>query len=151
MTIVQFTYDVSAKNNSSRPEQDAFWQEMSQYVDGDPIVVESSDESLLFDGPSAKAGFVQVMESTCTDRAKTEAMESGEMLDALRAARPDLLGGLRVWLDGGKVVEAAYFTSEADARAAEKSEAFDAPQQDFASLYDGMTYLDLPDPDINLA
>jgi hypothetical protein len=150
VAVIQFTDDVAAKANSDRPEQDAFFKEMSQYIDGEPTFLESSDTSLLFDGPSEKATFVQVMESTCKDRAKAEAMESGEMLDALRAARPDLLGGLRAWV-GDQVIEVAYFTSEADARAAEKSDAFDAPQQDFASLYDNMTYTDLPNPQVNLA
>ena len=151
VTIVQFTDDVAAKANSERPEQDAFFKEMSQYVDGEPSFAESSDTSLLFDGPSAKAGFVQVMDSKCTDRAKAEAMESDEMLDQLRAARPDLLGGLRVWLPNNRVVEVAYFTSEADARKGESSEDFGAPQEEFMSLYEDMTYLDLPSPDITVA
>jgi hypothetical protein len=148
--VIQFTDDVAAKENGDRPEQDAFFKEMSQLMDGEPTFLESSDTSFLFDGPSAKATFVQIMESTCKDRAKAEAMESGEMLDALRTARPDLLGGLRLWV-GDRAVEVAYFTSEAEARAAEKSDAFDAPQQDFAALYDDMTYTDLPNPQINLA
>jgi hypothetical protein len=146
-----FTDDVSAKENSSRPEQDAWFQGFAKLIDGAPTFAESSDTSLLFDGPSAKAGFVQVMESTCTDRAKAEAMESGEMLDQLRAARPDLLGGLRVWLPNNRVVEAAYFTSEADARKGEQSEDFGAPQEEFMALYEDMSYLDLPNPDITVA
>jgi hypothetical protein len=150
VAVIQFTDDVAAKENSERPEQDAFFKEMQAHIDGEPTFRESSDTSLLFDGPSAKAGFVQLMESTCKDRAKAQAMESGEMLDALRKARPDLLGGLRVWI-GDQVIEVAYFTSEADARAAEKSEAFDTPQQDFASLYDNMTYTDLPNPQVTVA
>jgi hypothetical protein len=147
---IQFTDDVAAKANSERPEQDAFFKEMSQYIDGEPAFRESSDTSLLFDGPSDKATFVQVMESTCKDRAKAEAMESGEMLDALRAARPDLLGGLRVW-DGDQAVEVAYFTSEADARTGESSSDFGGTQEEFMSLYDNMTFTDIPNPQINLA
>ncbi|HVT75669.1 MAG TPA: hypothetical protein VHD87_01465 [Acidimicrobiales bacterium] len=150
VAAIQFTDDVAAKENSERPEQDAFFKEMSQLFDGQPTFRESSDTSLLFDGPSAEAGFVQVMQSTCSDRAKAEAMESNELLDALRAARPGLLGGLRLW-DGNQSIELAYFTSEADARAAEKSAAFDAPQQDFSSLYENTTYIDLPNPQIYLA
>src|SRR4051794_25680917 len=150
IAAIQFTDDVSAKANSDRPEQDAFFKEMSQYIDGEPVFRESSDTSVLFDGPSEKATFVQVMESTVKDRAKAEAMESGEMLDALRAARPDLLGGLRVWL-GDQAIELAYFTSEADARKGESSGEFEGPQEDFNSLYDNMTYTDLTNPQINLA
>ena len=148
--VIQFTDEVAAKENGERPEQDAFFQEMTQFIDGNPTFVESTDTSLLFDGPSAQATFVQIMQSTCKDRAKAEAMESGEMLDALRTARPDLLGGLRLWV-GDQAIEVAYFTSEADARAAEKSDTFDAQQQDFAALYDDMRFIDLPNPQINLA
>jgi hypothetical protein len=150
VAVVQFSDDVAAKANSDRPEQDAFFKEMSQYIDGEPTFRESSDTSLLFEGPSAKAGFVQVMESTVKDRAKAEAMESEEMLTQLRQARPDLLGGLRVW-DGNRAVEIAYFTSEADARKGESSEDFGSQEQAFGDVYEDMTYLDLPNPQINLA
>ena len=146
----QFTDDASAKENASRPEQDAWFQEASKLFDGEPTFRESSDTSLLFDGPSEKAGFVQVMESTVTDRAKAESAEEG-MLDDLRKARPDLLGGLRVWLDGGKCVEVAYFTSEAEARKGEQNEEFGSQAEEFMALFDNMTYTDLPNPQINLA
>jgi hypothetical protein len=149
VAVIQFTDDVAAKENSDRPEQDAFFKEMSQYIDGEPSFRESSDTSLLFDGPSEKATFVQLMESTCKDRAKAEAMEP-PMLDQLRTARPDLLGGLRLWI-GDKAIEVAYFTSEADARKAEQSADFSGPQEEFMSLYDNMTFTDLPNPQINLA
>ena len=151
LAAIQFTDDVAAKANSDRPEQDAFFKEMSQYIDGEPSFSESSDTSLLFDGPTEKATFVQVMEATVTDRAKAEAMENDEMLDQLRKARPDLLGGLRVWLDGGKSIELAYFTSEAEARKGESADEFGPSQEEFAALYENMTYLDLPNPQINLA
>jgi hypothetical protein len=151
LAAIQFTDAAAAKQNSERPEQDAFFKEISQHMDGEPTFIESSDTSLLFDGPSEKATFVQVMESTVTDRAKAEAMENDTMLEELRKARPDLLGGLRLWLDGGKCLEIAYFTSEADARKGESSEEFGAPQEDFMALYENMTYLDVPNPQITLA
>lgn len=149
IAIVQFADDVSAKANSDRPEQDAFFKEMRQYIDGEPNFLESTDTSYLFDGPNPKAGFVQVMETTVTDRAKAEAFESDEMLAQLRQARPDLIGGLRVWLDGGKSLEVAYFTSEADARKGEQSEEFSGMPEDTGFEVTG--YLDLPNPQINLA
>jgi len=148
VVLACFTDEVSAKENSSRPEQDAWFQGFAKLVDGAPSFTESSDTSLLFDGPSDKAGFVQVMESTVIDRAKAEAMESDEMLAALRQARPDLLGGLRVWLDGGRVLEAAYFTSEADARKGEQSEDFGDQGAAFAEVYGDMSYIDLPNPEV---
>ena len=79
-------------------------QEAEKLLDGPLTVRQSGDTSTLFDGGSDKAGFVQVMEGTA-DRAKAEALETPEMLDGLRQARPDLLGGLRVWFDGGEYME----------------------------------------------
>ena len=65
------------------------------------------------------------MEGTVTDRAKAEALENDEMLAQLRAARPDLIGSVRMWLGGGAFVEAAYFTSEEAAREGETSAEFE--------------------------
>ena len=89
------------------------------------------------------------MEGTANDRAKAEALESPEMLEQLRAARPDLLGGLRVWFDGGEYVEVAYFTSEEDARKGESSAEFSVPEQDFADAFGEMTFTDLRNPTFN--
>jgi hypothetical protein len=149
VAVIQFSDDVAAKANSDRPEQDAFFKEMSQYIDGEPVFRESSDTSLLFGGPSEKATFVQIMESTCKDRAKAEATEPA-ILDELRKSRPDLLGGLRVW-NGDQAIEVAYFTSESEARQAEQSPDFSAQTEEFMSLYDNMTFTDLLNPQINLA
>jgi len=71
------------------------------------------------------------------------------MLQQLHAARPDLMGGLRVWLPGGEFVEAAYFTSEEDARKGEQSEDFGGPGDEYAALYGEMTFTDLKDPQLH--
>ena len=101
---------------------------------------------MLFDGGSDSAGFVQVMEGNITDRAKAEALETPEMMNELRVARPDLLGSLRVWFAGGRFVEAAYFTSEKDARKGETSAEFSGPQQQYTDLFGEMSFTDLPNP-----
>jgi hypothetical protein len=78
-------------------------------------------------------------------------MESPEMLEQLRAARPDLLGAQRIWFDGGSYVEVAYFTSEADARKNEASAEFTQPEGDFAAAFGEMTFIDLRDPILDTA
>ena len=146
VVVARFADAKAATANASRPEQATWWSETEKCFDGEPTFDESEDVSELFDGGSDDAGFVQVMESTVADRAKLEAMENPEMLEQLHAARPDLLGGLRVWLDGGRCVEFAYFTSEADARTGEASEDFAGPGEDFASLFGDMKFIDLKEP-----
>jgi hypothetical protein len=146
VTFARFADEAAARANSDRPEQGAWWDETAKLLVGDATFRESTDVSTTFEGGSDDAGFVQVMKGTVSDRAKAEAFETPEMLDQLRAARPDLIGGLRVWFPGGEFVEAAYFTSEEEARKGESSGDFSGPQEEFAALYGEMDFIDLRDP-----
>jgi hypothetical protein len=144
--VARFESEKDARANESRPEQTAFFEEMQKYIDGEASFRESSDTATLFDGGSDSAGFVQVMEGRVIDRAKAEALENDEMLEQLRKARPDLIGSLRVWFDGGEFVDTAYFTSEADARKGETSAEFEGPQDEYMQLFGEMTFTDLKNP-----
>ena len=146
IVLAQFEDEAAAAANSARPEQGAWFAAFEPLLDGAPTFRESSDTSLLFDGPSSAATFVQVMEGTVPDRAKAEAAESPEVEAQIKKARPDLLGGLRVWFDGGSYVEAAYFTSEEEARKGETSTEFEGPQMDFEAVFGTPTYTDLRNP-----
>jgi hypothetical protein len=146
VAFVRFVDEAAAKANADRPEQDAWWKDTAKFFDSEPTFRESGDVATLFEGGSDTAGFVQVMEGTVTDRDRAEAMETEEMLAQLRAARPDLIGALRVWFPGGAFAEAAYFTSEEDARKGESSAEFSGPQQEYMALYGEMTFIDLRDP-----
>jgi hypothetical protein len=146
VVIARFADEAAARANSDRSEQGAWWEETTKYVDGEANFRESSDISMLFDGGSDAAGFVQVMEGKVADRAKVEAAETPEMMEQLRQARPDLLGGLRVWFAGGEYAEVAYFSSEDDARQAEASDAFSGPQEDYMGLFGEITFTDLRNP-----
>jgi hypothetical protein len=149
VALARFEDEAAAKTNSDRPEQTAWWDELLALVDGEPTVRESSDVQMLFGGGSNDAGFVQVMEGTAADRAKAEALETPEMLEQLRTARPDLIGSLRVWFPDGAFVEAAYFTSEEAARAGESSTDFSGAQEDFNEAFGEMTFIDLRDPQLH--
>jgi hypothetical protein len=146
IVFARFADRASAQANSDRPEQDQWWAKTAKLFDGEPSFRESTDITTTFDGGSDDAGFVQIMEGSVTDRVKAEAMETPELLEQLRAARPDLLGGVRVWFADGSFVEAAYFTSEEDARKGEASSEFTGPGEDFAAVYGEMTFTDLRDP-----
>ena len=143
--LTRFVDAAAAKANAERPEQSAFWAETAKYFDGEPTFRESSDTTTLFDGGSDTAGFVQVIEGTATDRAKAEELETPELLELLRATRPDLIGSLRVWFPGGAFVEAAYFTSEEDARKGESS-SDSSGQPEYTDVFSVMTFVDLRDP-----
>jgi hypothetical protein len=143
VVLARFEDESSARANSERPEQQAWWEETARFSDGEPTFRESSDVTTLFGGGSDDAGFVQVMEGAVSDRAKAEAWETPERLEELHAARPDLLGAIRVLLADGAFVEAAYFTSEDDARQGERSSEFAGPQQEYTELFGEMTFIDL--------
>ena len=142
--FARFADEAAAKANSDRPEQSAWWEETAKLLDGEATFRESSDITTLFDGGSDDAGFVQVMEGTVSDRAKAEGFETSELEAQLRTARPDLLGALRAWFDGGSYAEAAYFTSEAEARKGEASEG-GGPPPEYLEAFGPMTYTDLRD------
>jgi hypothetical protein len=146
VAVARFEDEAAAQANASRSEQSTWWQETSKYFDGEPTFRDSSDTATLFDGGSDDAGFVQVMEGKVTDRAKAESMETPEMLDQLRSARPDLLGSFRVWFPDGSFVDVAYFTSEEAARKGEKSAEFEGSEEEFRAVYGEMTFIDLKDP-----
>lgn len=148
VVLARFADAVAAQANSTRPEQSAWWDQAAELIDGEATFRESSDVSTLFGGGSDDATFVQIMEGTVSDRAKAEAFETPEMEAQLRAARPDLLGSARVWFDGGSYVEAAYFTSEEDARKGETSDEFAGPQEEYTALFGEMTFTDLRDPQL---
>ena len=79
---------------------------------------ESDDVEEFLGGGSDDAGFVQVTQGRIADREAMAAFEA-RTTDQLVQARPDLIGGLRVWHDDNRYTEVNYFTSEAEARANE--------------------------------
>lgn len=145
VVLARFQDAAAAKENADRPEQGAWWRDTEPLL-GPVTFRESSDTDTLFDGGSDDAGFVQVMMGRADDRAAVEAYETDEMMAQLRRARPDLIGGHRVWFEDGSYVDAAYFTSEAEARAGEGSDDFGGQQDDYAALFGEMRFIDLTDP-----
>jgi hypothetical protein len=146
VVMARFADEAAAQANSDRPEQAAWFEGFKPCLDGEPTFKESSDVDLLFEGGSEGAHFVQVMEGRANDRQKAEAMESPEMLEQLHQVRPDLLGGVRMWLPGDEFVDVAYFTSEAEARENESKAEFQEGGEQFADAFGEMTYINLKEP-----
>ncbi len=150
LTIVRFDSEASARANSERPEQGAWWAETEKYYDGDIAFAESSDVSEFRGGGSDAAGFVQVMKVTGTDRTQVEHMDAA--FEQHADLRPDVLGGLRAWTGADAYIEAAYFTSEADARAGEQTEMPEAVQAlmaGYESVLANTEFFDLTDPQLH--
>ncbi len=146
LVLARFTDEAAARANSERPEQGEWWAGMAKHLDGEATFHESSDTAVLFGGGSDDAGFVQVMIGRVKDRAALEAFQTPELEAQLRAARPDLLGGIEVFLPDGGYVQVAYFTGEEAARHGEASADFADTQQAYMDLFTEMTFHDLRDP-----
>ncbi len=150
IAIVRFESEEAARANSERPEQGAWFQEMQKYYDGEPTFAETSDTTEHLGGGSNDAGFVQIMKVNDVDRATVERLDGS--FEKIAHLRPDLLGILRVWTGPGSYVEAAYFTSEAEARAAESAEMPDEVQAvmaEFAPIMAKTEFIDLPNPQLH--
>ena len=87
ITIVRFADEKSARANSERPEQGAWWSEMAKYYDGDPSFTESTDVQEFLGGGSNDAGFVQIMKSSGVDRDRVAALDA--QFEKLAGMRPD--------------------------------------------------------------
>lgn len=148
VVFARFESAAAAEANSSRPEQGRWWSAVEALLDPDPTFANSEDTGELLGGGSDDAGFVQVMKIQGVDR------EAVERLDATYAElaptmRPDILGGLRVWVGPGAAYDVTYFTSEADARAAEAGgpprELGDL-MEEYQKILDATEFIDLTDP-----
>jgi hypothetical protein len=149
IAIVRFESEAAARANSGRPEQDAWWSDTAKYYDGEVEFSESSDVTEFLGGGSNEAGFVQVMKVAGVDRARVERLDAE--FQRFADLRPDLLGGLRVWTGPDRYVEAAYFTSEAEARAGEQAELPEDVQTmmgEFQEIMANTEFLDLTDPQL---
>ena len=148
VAVARFESPEAAAKNSARPEQDAWWQEMSKATD-DVVVHDCSRIETLFGGGKDNAGFVQVMQGHVKDAAKADAMfaQASEAEKVLGAVRPDVIGEVvAIHDDGGGYTDIVYFTSEADARAGEQREMpadAQAMMQEFESALEVDEYFDL--------
>lgn len=148
--LARFESEEVARANSDRPEQGAWWEETSKYVE-DPMFHDCREVDLMGDGGSDAAGFVQVIQGKVTDVDKSRALDQ-EMQKEMAGMRPDVIGGITAWHpENGRFTSAIYFTSEAEARAKEaeasSSPDFEKYMSEMQALSDGEPkYIDLPEP-----
>jgi len=147
--LVRFDSEESARSNSDRPEQGAWWAEMEALLDGEAQFRDSNDVEVESVGDLDSAGFVQVILAKSTDLDRSKELMNSD-LDQRAAARPDILGSVGVGQPDGEFTYVVYFTSEAAARAGEQQEMppeVQAAMQELMSLGERPPeYLDLKQP-----
>lgn len=145
--LIRFESAEAARANSERPEQHQWWMETSKLFSGDVTFHDCVETEKFLRGGSDEAGFVQIMQGRATDVARLR--ELNREMDQYAGFRPDLIGGMVALHGDGGFTEAAYFTSEAEARKGEQLEppaAIKALMDEEMSLVADLTYYDLPEP-----
>ncbi len=147
VAVARFESADSARRNSERPEQSAWWSETEKAFSGPVTFFDSDDVDVSMGGGSDDAGFVQILMGH-GDRQRARAILR-EAEDLLRRERPDIIGGITAWGDDGAFVDVAYFRSEAEAREGEAKELSTEGRElfeQFGSVLPVDDYLDLPNP-----
>jgi hypothetical protein len=149
--VARFGSEVAARRNSERAEQDAWWKETEEVFEGPVEFHDSTEVELIREGGSDEAGFVQVLHGRARDPDRVRELDAQEE-EWIGRYRPDVIGGLTAWHDGGLFTQVVYFTSEQEARAGERRMNTDVPDEvrerleEWRSLIEGLRYTDLHDP-----
>jgi hypothetical protein len=147
ITIVRFESQEAAQANSERPEQAKWWEEVLSPLLEDVTFYNCPRVELFAGGGDDKAGFVQTMIYKPSDVDALLALT--KEFEKMAPQRPDILGGVLCLADDGTVIDTNYFTTEADARAAEKQPMTPEVQQTmqkFGELAGEVQFIDLKDP-----
>ena len=88
--VVRFESREAAMANSERPEQGAWAEQMMALMDGPVEFHDCDDVTLMLDGGSDRAGFVQVIRGKVAEPDRLKALMTDT--DMLHEMRPDILG-----------------------------------------------------------
>jgi hypothetical protein len=144
--VVRFDSQTACREYAGAPEAPMWWAGAEALFDEHCRIHESADVSMMLDGGSDSAGFVQVMCGRITDADKLRHMMDTEMTSMLHQARPEIIGATMAMEPDGTFVETVAFTSEDDARHGEQAEMPDEVRADLQSAMADVEYLDLHQP-----
>ena len=147
VALARFESEEAARRNSDRPEQDEWWAQTSKLFDGEVTFRDSIEVEEFLRGGSDDAGFVQVITGQARDVDRIK--ELNEQYGQYAHLRPDLIGGVIALHVDALFTQAAYFTSEAEARAAESQEPPEevkAVMDEENDLISSIAYIDIDQP-----
>jgi hypothetical protein len=145
--VIRFESREAAMRNSERPEQGEWAEKMTSLLDGQVEYHDCEDVTLMLDGGSDDARFVQVIRGKVDDPQRLKAL----MVDAdmLHELRPEILGATLAIEADGTFTETIAFTDEESARAGEQKEMPDMPadvRETLEASMKGATFYDLHHP-----
>jgi len=145
--VVRFDSSSACQECSVAPGADMWWAGAEALFDGSCEIHESEDVSMMLDGGSDDAGFVQVMRGQVGDADKfRHFMTDAEVTSMLHDTRPEIIGATLAMESDGSFVETVSFTSEDAARKGEQTEMPAEMQADFEAAMRDVEYLDLHRP-----
>ncbi len=144
LAVVRFASREDAAANSARPEQGAWAQRLDALMDGPVEFHDCDDVTLMMDGGSDEAGFVQIIRGRVDDPARLKAMMADTQ--ALHEMRPDILGATLAFEPDGTFTETIAFTSEAEARMRENNPPPAEVQRELDYAMSSATFYDLHQP-----
>ncbi|MET8522261.1 hypothetical protein [Nocardioides sp. NPDC004968] len=143
--VVRFESREAAMANSDRPEQGEWAAKMAEVMDGPMEFHDCDDVTLLFDGGSDDAGFVQIIRGRVDDPSRLKAMMTTDTTQ-LHEMRPEILGGTLAIEADGSFIETVAFTNEDDARKGEQIEPPADVRRELDYAMQGATFYDLHRP-----
>lgn len=146
VAVVRFEDRASAMANSERPEQGRWAEKMMAAFDGPVEFHDSDDVTLLFNGGSDDAGFVQVIRGKVDDPERLRRLIASDPLE-LRRMRPEIIGATLALEPDGSFTQTVAFADEESARSGEQNQP--PPEHVRADLeyaMDGATFYDLRSP-----
>ncbi len=141
VALARFESEEAAQQNSDRPEQTDWWNEMATLFTDDPEFHNSTSVEVDTPGDPSQAGFVQVMQGRTSDPDRARELMANDPTD-WQAFRPDILGTISVGHDDDAWTMAIYFTSEEAAREGEKKE----PPPEMQEMMKEMDALSIGEP-----
>ncbi len=142
--VVRFESREAAMANSQRPEQTAWAEQMMALMDGPVEFHDCDDVTLMMDGGSDAAGFVQVIRGKVDDPTRLKALMADT--DTLHQMRPEILGATLAIEADGTFTETVAFTDEASARAGEQMEPPAEVREVLDSAMSNASFYDLHHP-----
>lgn len=142
--VVRFESREAAAANSERPEQGAWAERMNALMDGPVEFHDCDDVTLLMDGGSDQAGFVQVIRGRVEDPERLKAMLADTT--TLHEMRPDIIGATLALEPDGTFTETVAFTDEESARAGERAAPPAEVRRELDYALQGATFYDLHRP-----
>jgi hypothetical protein len=144
--VIRFASEEAAMRNSARPEQGRWWADTERLFDGPVEFHDCRDVTVMLEGGSDDAGFVQVIRGKVDDPQQGRSMIE-QTSGTLHEARPEIVGATFAVEDDGTFTETVAFTDEATARANESKEM--PPEmgnwEEQATMHD-VRYMDLHHP-----